>query len=116
MIAPPASRIAIGAAIIVVGSGAVLFIAHQGWRHTSPVQPLASAVIVVPPVVHTAAWYVAHPNILKQDEQRCAGDAATIPRAACQNVASADAQIAAGVFAKAAAQNGAAGARPPSAK
>jgi len=42
---------------------------------------------------HTAAWYVAHPDVLQQDEKRCSGDAATISRASCQNADSADEQL-----------------------
>jgi hypothetical protein len=42
---------------------------------------------------HTAAWYVAHPDVLQQDEKRCSGDAATISRSSCQNADSADEQL-----------------------
>lgn len=116
MIALQTNRIAIGAVIITAGCGAVLFIAHESRRPvSSALAPPASVEFAAPPSVHTASWYVAHPDILKQDEQRCAGDAATMSQAACQNVASADAQVAAGDYAKAAAQNNAAGVKTPNA-
>jgi hypothetical protein len=116
MTSPKMNRIAIGATIVVAGCGAVFFVAHQSPHPiSSALAPPAFEATDVPPIAHTVAWYMAHPDILKRDEQRCAGDAATISQAACQNVASADAQVAAGDFAKAAVQNAAANAKTPNA-
>ena len=59
--------------------------------------------MIAAPEVHSAAWYLRHPDILKQDERRCAGNAGMMTPAACQNVASADAQLASADYANAAA-------------
>ena len=96
------TKIGIGAIILLGGGGAVIFISTIGPFH----KPAATQQIVVGtppslPVIHSAEWYVAHPDVLKVDEQRCAGNAATIPQAACQNAASADAQLAGADYAKA---------------
>ena len=66
--------------------------------------------LFVPPIahVHTATWYVAHPDILRLDEKKCAGDAAEMPPTVCQNVAAADAQLSVLQMQKAAAENAAA--------
>jgi hypothetical protein len=83
-------KLAIGVLAIAIGSGAVILISHQnrnsGQSETVPMNPGV-------PIIHTEAWYVAHPNIAKQDEDRCGGDAASLPQAACQNVASAEEEL-----------------------
>jgi hypothetical protein len=56
-------------------------------------------------VVHTASWYVAHPDIAKQDEARCGDNAATISQVACQNVESAEEQLLANQMRSAATEN-----------
>lgn len=109
-----------GVAIVVVGAGLVLLIGHSSGPKTPVIQPSAgsSTTIVEPsgtasaPVVHTADWYVAHPDVLKEDEKKCAGDASVMPQAACQNVSSADARLTALEMQKAADENAA----PPASK
>ncbi len=54
---------------------------------------------------HSASWYVAHPDTLKQDGHRCAGDATAISSAVCQNVASAESTIGAAEMKSVAAEN-----------
>jgi hypothetical protein len=89
--------------ILAVGIVIILFV------HLSPSHRAESSIqAVVSPATpsatfHSAQWYVAHPSVLKADEQRCAGDASTMTQAACQNVASADVQLAGADYAKAAA-------------
>lgn len=104
MTVPAPAKIAIGLIIIFVGGGAVILFSNLSPSHKTGLS--VGAVVnpgPPPPIVHSAAWYVAHLDVLKADEQRCAGDAATITQAACQNVASADAQLASADYAKAAA-------------
>ncbi len=60
-------------------------------------------------VVHTAAWYEAHPGALRTDEKRCAGQNPSLGRATCQAIYSAESSLAATEMEKAAAKNGAAG-------
>lgn len=55
----------------------------------------------------TAAWYESHPDALKADEQKCAGDAASISRDECQNVYAAENALGAKEMEDAAARNGA---------
>jgi len=97
-------KAAVGGVIILVGVGALIVFSNMSSPH---MLGSSQKILVVPPAqapeIHTAAWYVAHPDVLKVDEQRCAGDAATLPQAACQNIASADAQVAGADYAKAAA-------------
>ena len=104
MTAPAPAKIAIGLVIILAGGGAVILFSNLSPSHKAG-PPVESVVNPgpPPPIVHSAAWYVAHPDVLKTDEQRCAGDAATMTQAACQNAASADAQLAGADYAKAAA-------------
>jgi hypothetical protein len=90
---PQTTKIAV-VVILSAGAGAVVGISHLGRPSHAPTpSPQETVTAPSPVIVHTAAWYVAHPDILKQDEQRCAGDAASLPQAACQNAASADFQI-----------------------
>lgn len=104
------------AAVVVValiGGGVAAYMIRTptpGRHYTQPSTPL-----VIPPAaapVHTADWYVAHPQVLKEDEKRCAGNAASLSMAACQNVASADARLGVIEMQKAAAANASAGASP----
>jgi hypothetical protein len=98
-----AGRIAIAAVLILIGGGLAVYILN--WPG-NVAKPPALEAPPSRPIVHSAAWYVAHPDILHEDERRCAGDAATISRAACQNVASADAQLNVIEMQNAAAANG----------
>jgi hypothetical protein len=84
------SKIVIVVVLMLVGGGAVLYLGHRGNQNG---QPAAFEIAPEQSAVHTADWYVAHPDVLHQDEKRCAGDAATLSPAACQNVASADARL-----------------------
>lgn len=83
-------KIWIGVLAIVAGGGAVMAISHQDNNSGQ-----SETVLVNPggPIIHTEAWYVAHPDVAKQDEARCGGDAGSIPHAACQNVASAEEEL-----------------------
>jgi len=97
-------KIAITCLVITAGSGSALLIYQDKGASVGPSS--AGIAIVQPEAVHSTAWYVGHPDILKQDEGRCAGDAATISRSACQNVDSADNQLGVIEMQKAAAQDG----------
>jgi hypothetical protein len=99
----------IGIAVVVIAAAGGTVFAFHGGEGSSPGVPSAVIAIIPPDTVHTADWYVAHPDVLKQDEGRCAGDAATISQASCQNVASADNQIGIVEMQKAAAQDGSSG-------
>jgi hypothetical protein len=104
------TKISIGILIAVLGGGASIIGLYHNPSATSSTS--SSTDVLIPMMsaeVHTASWYVAHPDILKQDEMRCAGDAATISRAACQNAYSADEQRTQIDMQKAAAENGANG-------
>jgi hypothetical protein len=98
-------KVVAGVALIIAGTGSVVFVSHHGRGSGGP---QAFELTPPAPVIHTAAWYVANPDVLKQDEARCAGDAATLPQAACQNADSADSTISEMQMENAAAQNGAA--------
>ncbi len=109
------SKIIIGALIVMAGCGGLYLVVIQGHPGRSSIdQQSAAFPVLPPPQIHSAAWYVKHPDILKQDEQRCAGDAATMTPAACQNVASADARLAGADYATAAAAFNATAAPPNS--
>jgi len=97
-------KFAIGAVIVIAGCGGLYLVVIQSHTTNSGIQRQSVVVpALAPSQIHSAEWYVKHPNILKQDEQRCAGDAATMTPAGCQNVASADAQLAGADYATAAA-------------
>ena len=87
---PLTTKIGIGVLIVVLGSATMLLISREGEKAGEP-----STLITSPPAptVHTAAWYVAHPDALKVDSQKCGGDAASMPAAACQNIAAAEEQL-----------------------
>ncbi len=85
--------------------GGIEYNAHHSGRNLSGQEQMFE----LPPtaIVHTASWYVAHPDIAKQDEARCGDNAATISQAACQNVESAEEQLLAIQMQNAAAANSA---------
>ena len=56
----------------------------------------------------TAEWYESHPDAMKADEQKCAGDANSISRDQCQNVYAAENALGAKEMEDAAARNGSA--------
>jgi hypothetical protein len=78
---PASMKIGIGIIAVALAAGTVIVIENHGTR---------SSAVLPPQTVHTADWYVAHPDVLKADDARCGGDAASIPQAACQNAATAD--------------------------
>jgi hypothetical protein len=95
-----------GAAVIVIGAATIVAIN----RNSIFPEEISAGQGGPPPTsqpetVHSASWYVAHPDIAKQDEEKCGGDAGTIPQAACQNVESAEEQLLAQGLAQAAATN-----------
>jgi hypothetical protein len=80
----PSTKIIITFIAVSMGACAVFVLSKSG--RYSPV----AAQSIEPDTVHTTAWYMAHPDIAKQDEARCGNDAASISEAACQNEASAE--------------------------
>jgi len=104
------AKVGIGIFVALFCGGAGFFVLHHASSpsavSTSPTYVLS---LIKPADVHTANWYVTHPNVLKQDERRCAGDAATISRASCQNADSADEQLTQIEMQNAATENGASG-------
>ncbi|MDE8346828.1 MAG: hypothetical protein POH28_11760 [Acidocella sp.] len=108
-------KLFVGSLIVIAGCGGLYLVVIQGHTSNSSIQRQSAAVPEMPPSqIHSASWYVKHPDILKQDELRCAGDAATMTPASCQNVASADAQLASADYATAAAAFNATAAPPNS--
>jgi len=101
---PTATKLSIGFLVILAGGGCVSVLSELNHSHQTG---MSEQVIIIqpppPPATHSAEWYVEHPDVLKVDERRCAGDASTMTPAACQNVASADTQLAGADYAKAAA-------------
>ncbi len=97
----------VGLGIITVGVVASTAIIIVNRTNHSPVPASVSINVPAPPseTVHTADWYVAHPDVLKVDDARCGGDAASIPQTACQNAASVDQRILAAQLGQAAAAN-----------
>lgn len=115
MLVPP-KLVGIGIVGVGIIAGAVIVIVNHSSQPNSP--PVVS--INPPPslpaeTVHTADWYVAHPDVLKADDIKCGSDAASIPQAACQNAATADQRLLAAKLGQAAASNASA-ALPPSEK
>ncbi len=87
MISPSRLQIIFGVAVIVAAGAVIAGIGYD--IDLSGSAPSGQTGVPQPaPVaaVHTAGWYVAHPDIAKQDDARCGDDAATISPAACQNV------------------------------
>lgn len=107
-------KLIVGGLIVLGGCGTFYLVVVNNRTKDADLPPPMTPALTAPPQIHSAAWYVQHPEILKQDEQRCAGDAATLPQAACQNAASADAQLAGADYANAAAAFGSGTAHPTS--
>jgi len=78
--------------VAALGASGVVAVVHIYGSAATSTSP-ASTALPITILDHTAAWYVAHPEVLQQDEKRCSGDAATISRSSCQNADSADEQI-----------------------
>ena len=98
----------IGIGIAGAGIAAVLVIViagHEG--KSSGAAPVSTNQIfgTSGQIVHTADWYVAHPDMLKRDDAKCGGDAASISQAACQNAATADQRLLAAQLGQAAVSN-----------
>ncbi len=96
------SKIIIAFVAIALGAGAVIILSQSSHDEAVPAVPIS------PETVHTKAWYVAHPDIAKEDEARCGNNAASISEAACQNDASAENQLLEIELGNAAAENSAA--------
>jgi hypothetical protein len=94
MFYPSRIQIIIGVVAIAGVSGLIGGIEYNAHRSDRTLSGQGQ-VFELPPtaIVHTASWYVAHPDIAKQDEGRCGDNAATISQAACQNVESAEEQL-----------------------
>jgi hypothetical protein len=86
---PTTIKIVAGCVVLVVVS---VIVVGRGYLGNAPA-PVMSALIATPAVIHTSDWYLAHRDVLKVDEQRCVGDAASIAPAACQNVSEAVSEI-----------------------
>jgi len=82
----------VGALIFVVafGGGAIL-IAHDRSR-VAGVDVLATSILPTAPAafIPTPAWYEAHPDVLKADNDRCATEGKNLPPGLCANVSIAD--------------------------
>jgi hypothetical protein len=87
----PSSKVAIGIAIVIIASAAALVIGHLS-REPSRVPGASSSLPAV--MVHDAAWYVAHPQTMQIDEAKCQRNDEEIPIQACQNITSAEQQLA----------------------
>lgn len=110
---PQSKLIGIGiVAAGVIGGVAIIIVNHTS-RPQLPASVSTNALLPAE-IVHTADWYVAHPDVLKTDEARCGGDAASIPLAACQNVATAEQTLLAQQLKSAAAANAALAKTPAS--
>lgn len=80
------SRILIGVAIVCAGGGLAVFVVENG-RHPSPPVPPIS-------ILHTADWYLAHPDVLKNDATKCDRNDGELPQPACENVDAAQSRLA----------------------
>ncbi|MGE4482942.1 hypothetical protein [Acidocella sp.] len=101
----------IGVGIIGIGVavGLVFVVINRGGHpESAPLVSINPSPGAPVQVVHTADWYVMHPDVLKADDIRCGSDAASIPQAACQNAATADQRLLAAQLGQAAATNAAA--------
>lgn len=82
----------IGIVIVILGlvGGGYVVASHSLFRGTNN----SSVTIEQPsspvPTVPTPAWYEAHQDALKVDDQRCAQDGSNMPQGLCANVAIAD--------------------------
>jgi hypothetical protein len=89
----------------IVAGVAVVIVNHSGQPNSTPVVSIAPPLSIPAETVHTADWYVAHPDVLKADDIKCGSDAASIPQAACQNAATADQRLLAAKLGQAATAN-----------
>jgi len=106
---PASTKVGVTIIVVALAGGIVIVVASTARHGASSPEVTTSLQFAAPPqIVHTAEWYVAHPDVLKADEARCGSDAASIPQAACQNTASADQQLLAAQLQQAAAANAAA--------
>jgi len=84
---PSTMNVAIGIGAIIIGGGIVIMIAYEGGKAGG------SRVMSVTPasqVIHSAQWYVAHPDALKSDEKECEENIGSISEANCENTNSAE--------------------------
>jgi hypothetical protein len=88
------SKLAIGIAVIGVSFAAVLGISHL--RRESSFTPNMPHSVPAPPtkIIHDAAWYVAHRQAMDIDEAKCERNDREIATEACQNITSAEQQLA----------------------
>ncbi len=84
-------KVSMGLLVVCLIGGSLLIITHYNLIATQTQIAIKAPSIAT---VRTAAWYVAHPKALTKDDARCSGDAATIPQSACQNIFSAEEQLA----------------------
>jgi hypothetical protein len=103
------AKISIGVLLVALGGGAVVVITQNGRSFKTTATQPGISLIAPAATVHTADWYVAHPTVAKEDEERCGDDAASISPAACQNVESAEQELLATEMKSTAAANGSAG-------
>jgi hypothetical protein len=85
------SKVAVGIAIVVIASTVVLVISRLS-REPSRLPGGSSSLPAV--MVHDAAWYVAHPQAMQIDEAKCQRNDREVPIQACQNITSAEQQLA----------------------
>ncbi len=97
----------------IVGIGVAVGVVFEVINHGD--HPASAPLVSINPssgaptqVVHTADWYVMHPDVLKADDIKCGSDAASISQAACQNAATADQRLLTAQLGQAAATNAAA--------
>jgi hypothetical protein len=65
-------------------------------------------------LAHSTAWYQAHPDAVRADEKRCAGEAPSLSREACQNLYAAENALGVQEMQDAARRNNAAAQQPKS--
>jgi hypothetical protein len=97
----------------IIGAGVAVgvvfvMINHGGHPVSAPLVSINPSPGAPAQIVHTADWYVMHPDVLKADDIKCGSDAAAISQAACQNAATADQRLLAAQLGQAAATNAAA--------
>jgi hypothetical protein len=76
-------RILIGLLVICLGGGLAIILIERGHQAGSPL-----------PVIHTADWYIEHPDVLKLDEAKCNRNDGEISQPNCENVDAAGARLA----------------------
>lgn len=84
------SKIAIGIAVIIVASAAALVIGYLS-REPSRLPGASSSLPTA--MIHDASWYVAHPQEMQMDEEKCQRNDGEIPIQACQNITSAEQRV-----------------------